>query len=62
MRCRGILTWKAASPSDHPDDVRDGKKGKARLVVVGFEDPGVGVVQNDSPTLTKIVDKWWFNK
>ena len=62
MRCRWILTWKAASPSDHPDDVRDGKKGKARLVVVGFEDPGVGVVQNDSPTLTKIVDKWWFNK
>ena len=53
MRCRWILTWKAASPSDHPDDVRDGKKGKARLVVVGFEDPGVGVVQTDSPTLTK---------
>ena len=23
------------------------------MVVVGFEDPGVGVVQNDSPTLTK---------
>eukprot|EP00435_Cladocopium_sp_Y103_P038044 s2038_g10.t1 len=45
--------WKAASPNDHPDDTKDGKKGKARLVVVGFEDPGVGVVQNDSPTLSK---------
>ena len=53
MRCRWILSWKSASPTDHPDDVQDGRKGKARLVVVGFEDPGVGVVQNDSPTLSK---------
>ena len=53
MRCRWILSWKGASPADNPEDVSDGKKGKARLVVVGFEDPGVGVVQNDSPTLSK---------
>ena len=31
----------------------DGKRAKARLIVVGFEDPGVGVIPNDSPTLTK---------
>ena len=53
MRCRWILSWKSASPTDHPEDVADGKKGKARLVVVGFEDPDIGVVQNDSPTLSK---------
>ena len=53
MRCRWILSWKSASPTDHPNDVSNGQKGKARLVVVGFEDPGVGIVQNDSPTLTK---------
>ena len=53
MRCRWILSWKSASPTDHPNDVSNGQKGKARLVVVGFEDPGIGVVQNDSPTLSK---------
>ncbi|CAL1129202.1 unnamed protein product [Cladocopium goreaui] len=53
MRCRWLLTWKSASPEDHPKDVSEGRKAKARLIVVGYEDPGVGVVQNDSPTLTK---------
>ena len=53
MRCRWILTWKDANGTEDPRDVLDGKKAKARLVVVGFEDPGVGIVQNDSPTLTK---------
>eukprot|EP00435_Cladocopium_sp_Y103_P018919 s1103_g4.t1 len=53
MRCRWLLTWKSASPDDKPEDVSDGKRAKARLIVVGYEDPGVGVVQNDSPTLSK---------
>ena len=53
MRCRWILSWKGASPTDNPADVAHGQKAKARLVVVGFEDPGVGVVKNDSPTLSK---------
>ena len=53
MRCRWILSWKSASPDGDSRDVISGKKAKARLVVVRFEDPGVGVVQNDSPTLTK---------
>ena len=53
MRCRWILSWKPAGPSDNPADVSNGQKGKARLVVVGFEDPGVGVIKNDSPTLSK---------
>ena len=53
MRCRWLLTWKSASPEDLPEDVSNGRRAKARLIVVGFEDPGVGIVQNDSPTLTK---------
>ena len=53
MRCRWILSWKPAGPSDSPADVSNGMKGKARLVVVGFEDPGVGTIKNDSPTLSK---------
>ena len=53
MRCRWILSWKSAGPNDSPADVNNGQKAKARLVVVGFEDPGVGIVKNDSPTLSK---------
>ena len=30
-----------------------GQKAKVRLVVFGFEDPGVGIVKNDSPALSK---------
>ena len=50
MRCRWILSWKPIDPSpENPD----GHKAKARLVVIGFEDPDLGTVKNDSPTLTK---------
>ncbi|CAL1165925.1 unnamed protein product, partial [Cladocopium goreaui] len=43
MRCRWLLTWKSASPEDHPKDVSEGRKAKARLIVVGYEDPGAKV-------------------
>ena len=44
MRMRWVLTWK----------VSDGEKcGKARLVVLGFEDPYLGSEDTSSPTLNK---------
>ena len=45
MRMRWILTWKI-----QPDGER---KGKARLVVLGFEDPFLGLETTNSPTLNK---------
>lgn len=53
MRCRWILSWKPAGANDPDTNPKNGLKAKARLVVIGFEDPGVGVVANDSPTLSK---------
>eukprot|EP00435_Cladocopium_sp_Y103_P027437 s224_g6.t1 len=47
MRCRWLLTWKDPLPG------LTEKRAKARLVILGFEDPGVGVVPNDAPTLSK---------
>ena len=47
MRMRFILTWKKDS------SVPEGKRGKARLVVLGFEDPFLGEEQVSSPTLNK---------
>ena len=51
MRCRWIYTWKPAEAVD--EATHDGKKAKARLVVLGFEDPDIDHVPNDAPTLTK---------
>ena len=47
MRCRWLLTWKDPLPGTSE------KRAKARLVIPGFEDPGVGVVPSDAPTLSK---------
>ena len=47
MRCRWILTWKAPAPG------MSERRAKARLVVLGFEDPGLQQVPNDAPTLSK---------
>ena len=47
MRCRWLLTWKDPLPG------MTEKRAKARLVILGFEDPGVGIVPNDAPTLSK---------
>ena len=48
MRCRWIYTWKAAEAVDELSF--DGKNAKARLVVLGFEDPDLDSVPNDAPT------------
>ena len=47
LRCRWILTWKNPSPGSTE------RRAKARLVVLGFEDPGLQSVPNDAPTLSK---------
>ena len=31
----------------------EGRKAKARLVVKGFQDPDIGIVSSDSPTMTR---------
>ena len=47
LSSRWILTWKedATMPG--------GRKAKARLVVKGFQDPDIGIVSSDSPTMTR---------
>ena len=47
MRCRWILTWKDPEVPGGP------RRAKARLVVLGFTDPGLSYVPNDAPTLSK---------
>lgn len=54
MRCRWLLTWKTASGGEAPEDLNaEGKKAKARLIVIGYEDPDIDSIANDAPTLTK---------
>ena len=47
MRCRWLSTW------EDPQLGSTEKRAKARLVILGFEDPGVGAVANDAPTRSK---------
>ena len=47
LRSRWVLTWKT------PDNDADPRKAKARLVVLGYEDPQLTNVARDSPTLTR---------
>ena len=47
MRMQWVLTWKK------DPDAPTGKKGKARLVVLGFEDPYLGQENTCSPTPSK---------
>ena len=47
MRCRWILSWKPPEKEGGP------RRAKARLVVLGFEDPDISSIPNDAPTLGK---------
>ncbi|CAL1155944.1 unnamed protein product, partial [Cladocopium goreaui] len=47
MRCRWILTWKPPAPGTSE------RRAKARLVVLGFEDPQISSISADAPTLSK---------
>ena len=51
MRCRWILTWK---PVDSPSEGQPKHTPKARLVVLGYEDPLVHEIPRDSPTMSKL--------
>ena len=54
MRCRWLLSWKTPTGDEPPEDLNaEGKKAKARLIVIGYEDPDIDTVANDAPTLTK---------
>ena len=56
MRCRWILTWKPIEESEKSSTSKTHPrhKPKARLVVLGFQDPMVDSIPRDSPTLTKL--------
>ena len=49
LKSRWVLTWKSVPVEDNPE----GRKAKARLVVLGFQDPRLTEVARDAPTLTK---------
>jgi len=51
LRCRWILTWK---PVDSPGPKDSKHVPKARLVVLGYEDPLVHEIPRDSPTMSKL--------
>ncbi|CAK9068255.1 unnamed protein product [Durusdinium trenchii] len=54
MRCRWLFVWKSPNGSEDPSELsKDGKKAKARLIVIGYEDPNIDEVVNDAPTLSK---------
>ena len=57
LRCRWILTWKPIDP-ENPNDPKEALKPKvvpkARLVVLGYEDPLVHEIPRDSPTMSKL--------
>lgn len=50
LKSRWVLTWK---PVEDDQGNLDGRKAKARLVVLGFQDPNLTEVARDAPTLTK---------
>ena len=50
LRSRWVLTWK---PVEDQHGTIQGRKAKARLVVLGYMDPQLTEVARDAPTLTK---------
>eukprot|EP00435_Cladocopium_sp_Y103_P017306 s4178_g4.t1 len=52
LRCRWVLTWKELDEVDRAKEGRS-KKAKARLVILGYEDPDLTNIPRDSPTLQK---------
>ena len=52
LRCRWVLTWKDLDPQDAAIEGKN-RKAKARLVILGYEDPNICDIPRDSPTLQK---------
>ena len=69
LRCRWVLTWKDLDPTEAAQAGRS-QKAKARLVILGYEDPDLTEIPRDSPTLQKesrslllqycASKKWWI--
>ena len=53
LRSRWILTWKSVD-GEKDDKGNQRTKPKARLVVLGYQDPEVDTIPRDSPTMTKL--------
>ena len=52
LRSRWVLTWKPIDPAELPESsAAQPMKPKARLVVLGFEDPQLDSLARDSPTM-----------
>lgn len=52
LRSRWILTWKELDPQEALE-MKKSHKAKARLVILGYEDPNLAEIPRDSPTLQK---------
>jgi hypothetical protein len=52
LRCRWVLTWKDLDAVDAAKEGRS-RKAKARLVILGYEDPDITDIPRDSPALQK---------
>ena len=52
LRSRWILTWKDVDEIE-AQEIGKSKKAKARLVILGYEDPNLTEIPRDSPTLQK---------
>jgi hypothetical protein len=56
LRCRWILTWKPLEDVNQDGIMNKSlrtHKSKARLVVLGYQDPNIEEIPRDSPTLSK---------
>ena len=69
LRSRWILTWKDVDEIE-AKEIGKTRKAKARLVILGYEDPNLTEIPRDSPTLQKesrslilqycASKKWWI--
>ena len=69
LRSRWILTWKDVDEIE-AKEIGQNRKAKARLVILGYEDPNLTEIPRDSPTLQKesrslimqfcASQKWWI--
>ena len=50
LRTRWVLTWKPLDAHEQAATGRE-RKAKARLVILGFEDPAIETLERDAPTL-----------
>ena len=52
LRCRWLYVWKPLTEiADQKANGGKMRKAKARLVVLGFQDPQLDTIPRDSPTL-----------